>query len=355
MLTGAGEAPEPKPAAGFQRVLQRAAIHVQSSGREEVTGANVLVAIFSERESYAVYFLHQQDAPNGIYKVHVGAAVTISNQEYHEYEANFGVRAGASNVKGGVNKSGSYSGKVTAYKLYIDLGNRRGHMRYETNRATNHLIALKNLGKDARLVRAVWIFVQGDESQSDCYSGDLTVSNGAYKVSTSGSSCSTSSWTIPAGSIFAYEMAKVTRWDKNELQQRPTCPSGYKLETRSSPATPMDRCVKTTFDTSGVKCKLAPTDNRSNWYVQARDGRDTCKSRKGKKDKSVTCSKSGHDYVAQKGKDKCQKAKETYRDPSCPRGYDYNKKSTSDGGKDMCELEGIQEMTVDSKSALSGL
>ena len=43
------------------------------------------------------YFLHQQDAPNGIYKVHVGAAVTISNQEYHEYEANFGVRAGASN------------------------------------------------------------------------------------------------------------------------------------------------------------------------------------------------------------------------------------------------------------------
>ena len=41
---------DPKPTAGFQRVLQRAAIHVQSSGREEVTGANVLVAIFSERE-----------------------------------------------------------------------------------------------------------------------------------------------------------------------------------------------------------------------------------------------------------------------------------------------------------------
>ena len=46
-----------KPTAGFQRVLQRAAIHVQSSGREEVTGANVLVALFSERESHAVYFL----------------------------------------------------------------------------------------------------------------------------------------------------------------------------------------------------------------------------------------------------------------------------------------------------------
>ncbi|MGE0253796.1 MAG: ATP-dependent Clp protease ATP-binding subunit ClpA [Alphaproteobacteria bacterium] len=52
---------EAKPTAGFQRVLQRAAIHVQSSGREEVTGANVLVAMFSERESHAVYYLQQQD------------------------------------------------------------------------------------------------------------------------------------------------------------------------------------------------------------------------------------------------------------------------------------------------------
>src|SRR6201995_5627925 len=50
-----------KPTAGFQRVIQRAGIHVQSSGREEVTGANVLVAIFSERESHAAYFLQEQD------------------------------------------------------------------------------------------------------------------------------------------------------------------------------------------------------------------------------------------------------------------------------------------------------
>src|SRR5271163_4348747 len=54
-------ATEPKPTAGFQRVVQRAAIHVQSSGRDEVTGANVLVALFSERESHAVYFLQTQD------------------------------------------------------------------------------------------------------------------------------------------------------------------------------------------------------------------------------------------------------------------------------------------------------
>jgi len=52
---------EAKATAGFQRVVQRAAIHVQSSGREEVTGANVLVAIFAERETHAAYFLQEQD------------------------------------------------------------------------------------------------------------------------------------------------------------------------------------------------------------------------------------------------------------------------------------------------------
>ena len=50
-----------KPTAGFQRVIQRAVIHVSSSGREEVTGANVLIAIFAERESHAAYFLQEQD------------------------------------------------------------------------------------------------------------------------------------------------------------------------------------------------------------------------------------------------------------------------------------------------------
>jgi ATP-dependent Clp protease ATP-binding subunit ClpA len=52
---------EAVPTAAFQRVIQRAAIHVQSSGRNEVTGANVLVAIFAERESNAAYFLQEQD------------------------------------------------------------------------------------------------------------------------------------------------------------------------------------------------------------------------------------------------------------------------------------------------------
>jgi ATP-dependent Clp protease ATP-binding subunit ClpA len=55
------EGAEAVPTTGFQRVIQRAAIHVQSSGRTEVTGANVLVAIFAERESHAAFFLQEQD------------------------------------------------------------------------------------------------------------------------------------------------------------------------------------------------------------------------------------------------------------------------------------------------------
>lgn len=59
LVTGYEE--DSKPTAGFQRVIQRAVIHVQSSGRDEVTGANVLVAIFAERESHAAYFLQEQN------------------------------------------------------------------------------------------------------------------------------------------------------------------------------------------------------------------------------------------------------------------------------------------------------
>ncbi|WP_421621303.1 ATP-dependent Clp protease ATP-binding subunit ClpA [Alkalilimnicola ehrlichii] len=60
-LLPANDTRETQPTLGFQRVLQRAILHVQSSGKREVTGANVLVAIFSEQESQAVYFLHRQN------------------------------------------------------------------------------------------------------------------------------------------------------------------------------------------------------------------------------------------------------------------------------------------------------
>jgi len=60
-LISANDTREIQPTLGFQRVLQRAIFHVQSSGREEVTGANVLIAIFSEKESQSVFFLSRQD------------------------------------------------------------------------------------------------------------------------------------------------------------------------------------------------------------------------------------------------------------------------------------------------------
>src|SRR5438093_7607832 len=58
-VAGTGEI-DTQPTLGFQRVIQRAILHVQSSGKKEVTGANVLVAIFGEKDSHAVYYLHQQ-------------------------------------------------------------------------------------------------------------------------------------------------------------------------------------------------------------------------------------------------------------------------------------------------------
>jgi len=72
-----------KPTAGFQRVVQRALIHVQSSGREEVTGANILVAIFSERESHAVFFLQQQDMTrlDAVSYISHGVAKTLGRSE----------------------------------------------------------------------------------------------------------------------------------------------------------------------------------------------------------------------------------------------------------------------------------
>ena len=77
---------EPKLTNSFQRVLQRAAIHVQSSGREEVTGANMLVALFSEKESYAVYFLGQQKMSrlDAVQYISHGIA-KIKNSKNNEY------------------------------------------------------------------------------------------------------------------------------------------------------------------------------------------------------------------------------------------------------------------------------
>ncbi len=96
---------ETQPTLGFQRVLQRAVFHVQSSGRKEVTGANVLVAIFSEQESQAVYYLKQQNIAridvvnfitHGISKVAGQGEGMDSGQEHSEEESITGSESGSS-------------------------------------------------------------------------------------------------------------------------------------------------------------------------------------------------------------------------------------------------------------------
>src|SRR3989337_2602960 len=88
-----------QPTLGFQRVIQRAILHVQSSGKKEVTGANVLVAIFGEKDSHAVYFLHQKgvtrlDVVNfiahGITKVPQAARPKADHEAETEQEASPG-------------------------------------------------------------------------------------------------------------------------------------------------------------------------------------------------------------------------------------------------------------------------
>ena len=94
-----GEDVDTQPTLGFQRVIQRAILHVQSSGRKEVTGANVLVAIFGEKDSHAVYFLHQKgvtrlDVVNyishGITKVPQAAASKSEHEAETDQEASPG-------------------------------------------------------------------------------------------------------------------------------------------------------------------------------------------------------------------------------------------------------------------------
>jgi ATP-dependent Clp protease ATP-binding subunit ClpA len=92
---------ETQPTLGFQRVLQRAVFHVQSSGKQEVTGANVLVAIFSEQESQAVYYLKQQsiariDVVNYItHGIHKVSGNTDHNHDHHSPQENQDEDSGA--------------------------------------------------------------------------------------------------------------------------------------------------------------------------------------------------------------------------------------------------------------------
>src|SRR6476646_6296399 len=73
-----------QPTQGFQRVIQRAILHVQSSGKKEVTGANVLVAIFGEKESHAVYFLNQRGVTRLDVVNYISHGITKNPQQKQE-------------------------------------------------------------------------------------------------------------------------------------------------------------------------------------------------------------------------------------------------------------------------------
>ncbi|MCH2546213.1 MAG: ATP-dependent Clp protease ATP-binding subunit ClpA [Alphaproteobacteria bacterium] len=124
---------EAKPTAGFQRVVHRAAVHVQSAGKLEVTGANVLVAMFSERESHALYFLQEQgltrlDVVNyishGVVKygdfMRIGSIRAEMNEDDDESAKNNAAKAGA--TQGTVNKK---DGGQEALKQYCVNLNRK--------------------------------------------------------------------------------------------------------------------------------------------------------------------------------------------------------------------------------------
>ena len=88
---------DPQPTSGFQRVIQRSIVHVQSSGKSEVTGANILVSLFAERESHATYFLQEQEVTrydvvnfisHGITKIDNFTYVDSANQKSNTRESN---------------------------------------------------------------------------------------------------------------------------------------------------------------------------------------------------------------------------------------------------------------------------
>ena len=121
-LVGLSEA-EAKPTAGFQRVIQRSIIHVQSSGRAEVNGANIIVALFSERESHAVFFLREQDMSrfDAVNFISHGIEKRISNSEANPNVSSEGDEEGNHG-----NKSGTEA--LDAYCVDLNAKSNSGHI-----------------------------------------------------------------------------------------------------------------------------------------------------------------------------------------------------------------------------------
>ncbi len=88
-----------QPTLGFQRVIQRAILHVQSSGKKEVTGANVLVAIFGEKDSHAVYFLHQKGVTRLDVVNFIAHGIAKSNEEDDQKDEHASIEEGEASAE----------------------------------------------------------------------------------------------------------------------------------------------------------------------------------------------------------------------------------------------------------------
>lgn len=159
LVTGYDE--DSKPTAGFQRVIQRAVIHVQSSGREEVSGANVLVAIFAERESHAAYFLQEQqmtryDAVNyishGIAK-RPGASETRSPRGADDEQG--GQNGAEPQEEGGKKKQ--QQDALTAYCVNLNNKAKAGKIDPLIGRESEINRTIQVLCRRSRTTRSMWV------------------------------------------------------------------------------------------------------------------------------------------------------------------------------------------------------
>ncbi|MBP2160736.1 MULTISPECIES: ATP-dependent Clp protease ATP-binding subunit ClpA [Asticcacaulis] len=119
---------EAKPTAGFQRVIQRAVIHVQSSGRDEVTGANVLVAIFSERESHAAFFLQEQEMTRYDAVNYIAHGIAKKPGASEPRPVRGATEEGASPAGGSAEEKSGKAGSTDALAAYcVDLNEKSRH------------------------------------------------------------------------------------------------------------------------------------------------------------------------------------------------------------------------------------
>lgn len=105
---------EPQPGLGFQRVIQRAILHVQSSGKKEVSGTNVLIAIFSEKDSHAAYFLNQEDVTRFDVVNYVSHGITKVNDE------SLGLPSPDADVEGGEEGEEESRSPLSAYAVNLN-------------------------------------------------------------------------------------------------------------------------------------------------------------------------------------------------------------------------------------------